>query len=367
LDRSLFCGVVLIYNTVSVSVITRREEVGALRAVGAGRLMVLALFLGEALLLTIIGTIVGLGLGRVMAGAAVQITATTVETFYIASAATETVARHALGGGEIALAFAVALPLALAASAVPALEASRVRPIEAMRGAERLKRTLKPPVKLLVMSLALLALAYGFSWFDLVNGLPIFGYAAAVALMFAGALIVPNVLWLGCGIINRWVARVFGTSGVEVKLASANLRASIQRVSISVAALAVALAMMVAVSIMIGSFRETVSYWVGQTMVADIYARPVTRSATTDEGEISNEAIAVARADQQVAAVYPFTTQQLSYLDEPITVGATSDIFGTDVCCSIAADARDRLRESIGRDLVTVNELRCVRSAWAIN
>ena len=134
---ALLVGLFLIYNTVSISVITRREEVGALRAVGASRVMVLALFLGEALLLTIVGTICGLGLGRLMATIAVQVTATTVETFYIASAATETVARHTLGAAEVALAFGVALPLALVAAGGPALEAARVRPIEAIRGAER--------------------------------------------------------------------------------------------------------------------------------------------------------------------------------------------------------------------------------------
>ncbi|HET9530774.1 MAG TPA: FtsX-like permease family protein, partial [Blastocatellia bacterium] len=79
---ALLVGLFLIYNTVSISVITRREEIGTLRAVGAGRRLVLALFLGEALFLAVAGTIVGLGLGRLMAAAAVRATAATVETFY---------------------------------------------------------------------------------------------------------------------------------------------------------------------------------------------------------------------------------------------------------------------------------------------
>ena len=356
---ALLVGLFLIYNTVSISVITRREEVGALRAVGASRTVVLALFFGEALLLTIIGTGIGLGIGVLMASAAVRVTATTVETFYIASAATETVARHALGAGEIALSFALALPLALVAAAVPALEAARVRPIEAMRGAERLTRAFKPSRKHFVISFALFALGYAFSWFDPVNGLSLFGYAAAVALMFGGAFLVPNVLWLACGAGGRWFTRILRAADVEARLASANLRAAIPRVSISVAALAVALAMMVAISIMVGSFRETVSYWVGETMVADIYARPITRSATTDEGEISREAIAVAKADPEVAAVYPFTTQQLNYRGEPIIVGAGD--FATflkhgRLLFKSPADARDQISEAIGRDMVTVNE-----------
>jgi putative ABC transport system permease protein len=356
---ALLVGLFLIYNTVSISVITRREEVGSLRGIGTTRLMILALFLGEALLLTIIGTLVGLGLGRILAAAAVKVTATTVETFFIASAATETIAHRALGAGEIFLAFAIALPLSIVASALPALEAARVHPIEAMRGAERLTRAFNPSRKHFFISFILVGAAYLLSRLDPVNGLPLFGYAAALALMFGGAFLVPNVLWLICIAISRLFPRIFGTTLVEVKLASANLRASIPKVSISVAALSVALSMMVAVSIMIGSFRETVSYWVGETMVADIYAKPITREATTDEGELADEDINAARNDSEVEAVYPFATQQLIYEQEPVTVGAgdfeTFLKYGR-LLFKAPSNARDKLREAIGNDLVTVNE-----------
>src|SRR5262249_21394707 len=48
---ALIVGLYLIYNTVSTSVIGRREEIGMLRAIGTGRRLVLGLFLGEASLL----------------------------------------------------------------------------------------------------------------------------------------------------------------------------------------------------------------------------------------------------------------------------------------------------------------------------
>ena len=356
---ALLVGLFLIYNTVSISVITRREEVGTLRAVGVSRVMVLALFLGEALLFAVVGTVAGLGLGRLMASAAVRGTATTVETFYIASAATETVARHELGLWEVLLAFGVALPLALVAAALPALEASRVRPVEAMRGAERLAKSSRPSRKYLVVSVALLAVGYLLTRFEPVNGLPIFGYLAALALMFGGAFLAPNILWLVSGAGGRIIARTFRRVRVEAKLASANLRSSIHRISISVAALAVSLAMMAAISIMIGSFRETVTYWIDETMAADIYARPIMHTATNYEGEISEEAIATVGADPQVAAVYPFATQQIIYQGEQVTVGAgdfnTFLKYGR-LLFKSPTDARESIKNAIGRDHVTVNE-----------
>src|SRR5207247_3138386 len=52
---SLVVGAFLIYNTISVSVVRRRPEIGALRAIGAGRGTILRHFLAEAALLGAMG------------------------------------------------------------------------------------------------------------------------------------------------------------------------------------------------------------------------------------------------------------------------------------------------------------------------
>ncbi|HXG67608.1 MAG TPA: ABC transporter permease, partial [Blastocatellia bacterium] len=356
---ALLVGLFLIYNTVSISVITRRSEIGALRAVGTSRPLVLALFLGEALLLALIGTVIGLGLGCVMASAAVRATATTVETFYIASAATESAAGHALGLTEIALAFAVALPLALVAALVPAIEAARVRPIEAMRGAERLAKSFRPSPKHIAVAIALFALGYWLSTLDAVDGLPVFGYLSALALMFGGAFLVPNALALICAAGGRLIARAVRRLQVEAKLASANLRGAIPRVSISVAALAVSLAMMVAISIMIESFRETVTYWVDQTLKADIYAKPVTRTTAMSEGEIDEEAIRQIKADPGVIAVDAFTSRQVNYAGYPVTLGAGDFhvlLKHGQLAYKAPANAHEAMRNAIGQDAVAISE-----------
>lgn len=356
---ALIVGLFLIYNTISISVITRRDEIGTLRAVGITRGMTLWLFLGEAILLALAGTVAGLGLGRLMATAAVKATATTVEIFFIATAATREAASRALSVSEIAIAFAVALPLALVAAALPALEAAHVRPIEAMRGAERLEKTFKPSRKFLVASVILLTVGYLLTLPGPVGGVPVFGDVAALMLMFGGAALAPNALWLACQIANRFLARWLRVVRVEAKLAAANLRNAIPRLSISVAALAVALAMMTAISIMIGSFRETVAYWVDQTLIADIYARPLAQSSTNFAGEIDAQAIALVKNDPAVEAVYPYASQQVTYQGEAIVVGggdfSTFASHGR-LLFKSPADGRERMLAAIGTDRIVVNE-----------
>jgi putative ABC transport system permease protein len=356
---ALLVGLFLIYNTISISVISRREEIGTLRAIGTSRRTILALFLGEAILLSIIGTLIGLGIGRLMANAAVRATATTVETFYIASAATESAARHSLTLMDALLAFALALSLALVAAALPALEASRVRPIEAMRGAERLTKGFYLSRKYVVTAFLLFALGYVFSRIDSIKGLPVFGYLSALALMFGGAFLVPNALSLVCQVSGHWFGIIARKFKVEAKLASANLRSAIPRVSISVAALAVSLAMMVAISIMIGSFRETVSYWVDQSLVADIYARPLTRTSTTVDSEIADEAIAMFKADPAVDAVYPYASQSVSYQGSLISLGSSDfSIFGKHgrLLFKSPSNGREKILGAVNKDEIVVSE-----------
>ena len=82
---ALAVGAFLIYNTISVSVVRRRFEIGILRALGATRAGVLAAFLGEAAAFGLAGAAVGIVLGRLMAEGAVKLVAATVESLYVSS------------------------------------------------------------------------------------------------------------------------------------------------------------------------------------------------------------------------------------------------------------------------------------------
>ena len=187
---ALLVGLFLVYNTVSVAVLSRREEIGTLRALGVGRGHVRALFLAEAAALAGAGAALGIVVGRLLADGAVALTSTAVSAIYIATAA----APPSLGWRQVALAFATAVPLALLAAFVPAQEAAGVPPTAAMRGADRIDRRSRLPRYLRWAPAVLLALAAWLATLGPVNGLPIFGYASAIAVVFGMSLLVPSIL-----------------------------------------------------------------------------------------------------------------------------------------------------------------------------
>lgn len=310
---ALLVGLFLVYNTVAVAVVSRREEIGTLRALGVSRGQVLWLFLGEAAVLSAAGTALGLALGRALAWGAVSLTSSTVSVLYVAAAS----APPALGRDDVLFGLVVGIPLALAAAAFPALEAARVTPLAAVRGADRLGSRYRVPRTSLVAATALLVAAAWSAGREAVGGLPVGGYAAALALVFAASCLVPAVLFV-LGRVGRVVLpRVFGVEGL---LANNNLAGAIPRLTVSVAALAVALAMTVAIAIMVASFRDTVVYWVGQTLQADLYLGPVTRSRGARVATLSPEVEAIASAHADVEAVDRLRTLLVTVDETPVVL-----------------------------------------------
>lgn len=349
---ALVVGLFLVYNTAAVAVLARREEIGMLRALGVTRRQVLGLFLGEAATMGVAGTLLGIVGGRILADLAVGYTGATVSTLYIATAA----ATPALTAAHVLLAFGIGVPLSLLAAALPSLEASRVPPTAAIRGADLLESRVRLRPRFLAAPLACLALAAWLARLGPIDGRPLFAYASAFAIILGVAMLVPAVIF---GLSRAVRAPLRRAAGVEGLLAHAHLAAAVPRLAISVAALSVSLAMMVAIAIMIGSFRDTVVYWVGQTLQADLFVGPGVRPTPGSEQTLSADVIAAVRAHPSVDAVDTFRNLDLVYRGNLVVLGAGElDVVRRhgSLLFKSPPDARQALVRAIGSDAVLVSE-----------
>lgn len=264
---ALVVGAFLIYNTISISVVRRRNEIGVLRALGATRTFVRLGFLAEAAFFAICGSTLGLLFGRVMAQGAVKLVGSTVQSLYVSSQpAAVRFSPEALITG-----FGLGLAISVFAALAPAAEASQIPPVEAMaRGREeyvaavRFRGTAGWAIFMLIA-------AGAFAQLPPLNRQPIFAYVAVLLLVAATSAIIPNVVAFFADTTHSVIGKLLG---VEALLAMRSLRASLRRTSILTAALATAIAMMVSVGIMVGSFRETVWLWMNNQLRADFYMRP---------------------------------------------------------------------------------------------
>jgi len=121
---SLAVGGLGILNTVMMSVHERRREIGMLKAVGAERWHVLFLFLSEALIISLIGGLIGCGVGL---GGVYLIQ-------WLVSAFGLRLTVPLLISPEILVeAILVALAIGLIAGIYPSWQAANVPPVEALR------------------------------------------------------------------------------------------------------------------------------------------------------------------------------------------------------------------------------------------
>ncbi len=310
---SLVVGAFLIYNTISVSVVRRRAEIGILRAIGASRRTVFALFLFEALIFGMLGAAIGLALGRALAAGAVQLIAGTVNALYTTSRPTPV----ELTWGEMWIALTTGFVVALVSALAPAREAMRVTPTEAMnRGAHEHHARLRWR-RGLAWSAILAAAAWGTAQLAPIGGYPIGGYAAALLAIAAAAMMAPAVV-LG---VNR-ATRAVVNRRVESLLAGRSLTASLSRTSVVVAALATAIAMMASVGIMVGSFRETVALWLDTQLRADLYVRLARTPGAGQFYALPEGVPAILKSTPGIAAVDIFYALEFHFRGERATLGA---------------------------------------------
>ena len=312
---ALVVGAFLIFNTISVSVVRRRPEIGIVRALGASRAGVMAAFLGEAVCLGVAGALLGIVLGRLMAIGAVRLLGATVEGLYVSS----TPAPIELTTSTVLLALAIGIGLSLASAASPAREASMVSPVEAMARAQREYTARVHKVRDLWIALALAVLGAAASFAPPVAGKALFGYAAALLFIAASAFAIPALV-AGLTVVSSGLLRRI--AGVEAFLASRSLASSLRRTSVLVGALSTAIAMTTAVGIMVGSFRQTVEVWMNNQLRADLFLRPAGDPAA-DRHPTIDPAIADAIAKLPgVAGLDRFRGYEISYQGQPATLGS---------------------------------------------
>ncbi|PYU74461.1 MAG: hypothetical protein DMG49_04720 [Acidobacteria bacterium] len=341
---SLVVGAFLIYNTISVSVVRRRPEIGIVRALGASRGVILSAFVGEAVCFGLAGALIGLPLGRLMATGAVRLMAATVESLYVSSRP----GTIELNAESVLLALVIGVGVAVASSYSPAREGSQVSPVEAMARGRREYDVRVHKARDLWLALALGLAAAVASRAPAVAGKPFLGYLAAILLVAAAALAMPAFVDALTSVSSKLLGKLFG---VEAMLASRSLAASLRRTSVLVGALSTAIAMMTAVGIMVGSFRQTVVLWMSDQLPADLYLRPAGSAAADRHPTLSSGLAEELARLPGVAAVERLRAYEISYQDMPATLASAdlnvlrsyhhSDFFSGRPKAQVLAELRD--------------------------
>ncbi len=255
---SLFVGGFLVYSSTQASLVRRRREFGLLRSLGATHRQVFYLLAGDVLILGALGVAVGLPLGYFIARNNVSQVSSTISNLYLL----EEIHRLEVPPWFFLLAAVVGLAGAALGALLPALELGR-KDTRALLAAFNLhERVGRAAPWLFLAGFALLAAAGSLYVLTRDRWQPA-GFVEAFLLIASIPLLTPLLVQLAT---DRIPVRSFG-----LRYGLKGLGKQLQTTPVAIAALAVAVSMVVGVTTMVSSFRETLSVWIGSTIRADIY------------------------------------------------------------------------------------------------
>ncbi|CAN5452602.1 ABC transporter permease [soil metagenome] len=243
---ALFVGIFIIYNTFNILVAPRIREMALLRAVGASRRQVLVSVMLEAAIVGLIAGAIGLlaGVG-IAAGLKLLLGAIGLDLPSGSLVLTTT---------TIVLAFTIGLLVSVVSALVPAVRASRVPPLAAMRDV-----AVDAPRS--VVRLVIGALVSAVSAFLLLNGL--FGDVGNPLLVVGvGALgLVIGIAVLGplfTGPLSRFIgAPLPRLRGISGSLARQNAARNPSRTSTTAAALMIGVTLVAFITVVAASFKAS--------------------------------------------------------------------------------------------------------------
>jgi len=310
---SMLVGVFFIYNTISTSVIRRTTDIAILRSMGATRNEVRSLFLAEAAVAGFIGSSLGILFALPLSGLLLAAVSETISSLYVLMS----IEQPQFSALQIALALGLGVGASLIAAWLPANDAARVDPARAMHPGNLIDRFEKAPPRLAAIGMALLVGAFGTSWWALHGGPRVLGFAAAFLLLLGFSFLVPAIAAFSCARLTRLLPARF----VLARLGILNLRRSLHRSAITIAALAAAVAMTVGIEVMIKSFRETVGVWVNDMLVADLYIGPAINEIAGPVQFLPQEIEDWATSRPDVEAIATYRELNLSVDGAPLLLG----------------------------------------------
>ncbi|RZT53114.1 putative ABC transport system permease protein [Sphingomonas sp. BK036] len=259
---ALLTGGFLVFSAQSLSVARRLRAFALIRTLGLPRNGIIATVALEGLAIGLIGSSLGLLLGYAVAYAALTRFGGDLGAGYFAD-------------GSVRLAFAPAAAVgffllgvfaAVAGSVLPARIAARVAPAAALRNAGDMidPRTPVPWTP----AAALIAVGGAAALLPAIGGLPLFGFAS-MALILAGG--IAGMPWLARTVLAP-LARRSGRS-VASDLAIHHLHGAPGQAATALCGIVASTALMIAMAVMVTSFRGAVDEWLGQILSDDLYLR----------------------------------------------------------------------------------------------
>ena len=258
---ALFTGGFLVFSVLSLSVARRQQQIALLGVLGLSAPERLRLVLAESALLGLLGSVLGVALGAGLAALALRLLGGDLGGGYFSG-----VAPTLRWSTPAALLYgALGVVAALAGGWWPARAAAAMAPALALKGLGAVGPARRRHHG---VALGLMALAGALAWAPPVAGVPLAAYVSVGLLLLGGIAALP--LAVGA-LLDRIAPRVAGHA--LALLAVERSRRQRDTAAVATSGVVASLALSVALTVMVASFRDSVTQWLDGVLPAQLYVR----------------------------------------------------------------------------------------------
>jgi len=280
---ALFTGAFLVFSVLSLSVAKRAQQFALLGVLGLSGRKRLSLVLWESLFLGLLGSAAGIALGTALAALALNVLGGDLGGGFFAGSAP----RLQLSGWAALIYGAMGVAAALVGGWWPARAAQALPPAQTLKG---LGGALVNPHSHW-LSLMLILLGAALSQAPPVWGIPVAAYLSVALLLVGGITALP---WL-IGLLLDRIAPLVARQTLPL-LAVARARHQRETAAVAVSGVVASLSLAVALTVMVASFRESVTQWLDQVLPADLYVRSSPNLGASDTVYFSPDYVQAASA-----------------------------------------------------------------------
>ena len=271
---ALFTGAFLVFSVLSLSVAKRAQQFALLGVLGLTGRERLQLVLVESLTLGLVGSLAGIALGTGLAALALRLLGGDLGGGYFSG-----VAPTLQWSGSAALAYGA---LGVAAAGVggwwPARAAQRLPPAQTLKGLG-----LAPGAGAgRWVSILLIVAGAALALLPPVLGIPLAAYFSVALLLVGGITALPWMITLLYDRLSPLVAR-----RLLPMLAVERARRVRESAAVAVSGVVASLSLAVALTVMVASFRDSVTQWLDVVLPADLYVRSTPGSSANDTAYFS--------------------------------------------------------------------------------
>src|SRR5436190_977483 len=257
---ALFTGGFLVFSAQALETARRRGEHALLRVLGLERGGIARLVLLEAAALGLVGALLGLIGGYILAAVALRAWGGDLGAGQFRNAV-PALSFSPLG----ALVYlAAGIAVSVVGALLPARDAASTPAAQALKAGD--EQAMFARASYALPGVALIALGALLAFLPAVNGLPLFGYLSIGCLLIGTIALMPRV-----------ASAVFALLPMPrdpgLTLALAQLRAAPGQAAVSLAAIVASFSLMAAMAVMVASFRQSLDDWLMSVLPAELYFR----------------------------------------------------------------------------------------------